>query len=178
MSDELWWGQAQNGVNFDFWSQIWPWRSRSISPQNYRDLNQGLLHLQSKFGDPSLNASPVIARTSKWLTDRQTDNQTDRQSDRQTDRQTQTQATTIPEGQNWPRVTGKCFACLPLQECVVTFNWTGTSVIICWLIFIGFPTFVVYLYNNLRQSGIFIWLWSDEIICFVVALLVLGERNY
>ena len=79
---------------FWLWSWIWPWRSRSIAPQNNRDLNQGLLHLWSKFGDPSLNGSRVIARTSKWLTHRQTDTHT----------QTQTQATTIPEGQNWPRV--------------------------------------------------------------------------
>ena len=76
------------------WSSIWPWRSRSIAPQNNRDLNQGLLHLWSKFGDPSLNGSRVIARTSKWLTHIQTDTHT----------HTQTQATTIPEGQNWPRV--------------------------------------------------------------------------
>ena len=37
-----------------------------------KDLNQGLLHLWSKFGDPSLNRSRVIARTSKWLTHRLT----------------------------------------------------------------------------------------------------------
>ena len=29
--DELSRGQAQNGVNFEFWSSIWPWRSRSIT---------------------------------------------------------------------------------------------------------------------------------------------------
>ena len=41
---------------FDFLSQIWPWRSRSIAPQNNRDHNQRILHLWSKFGDPSLKA--------------------------------------------------------------------------------------------------------------------------
>ena len=61
-----------------------------IAPQNNRDLNQGVFHLWSKFGDPSLNRSWVIAWTGKWLTHKLTD--------------TQTQATTIPEGQNWPRV--------------------------------------------------------------------------
>ena len=33
-----------------------------------RDLDQDLLHLWFKFGDPTLNGSRVIARTSKWLT--------------------------------------------------------------------------------------------------------------
>ena len=92
-----WWVMVRTSSKwgkFGLSSQIWPWRSRSISPQNNRDLNQGLLHLWSKFGDPSLNGSRVIARTSKWLTHRQTDRHT----------HTQTQATTIPEGQNWPRV--------------------------------------------------------------------------
>ena len=46
--------------------------SRSIRPQNKRDLNQGPLHIWSKFGDPSLNGSWVIARTCSWLTDRKT----------------------------------------------------------------------------------------------------------
>ena len=57
---------------FWLWSSIWPWRSRSIIPQNNRALNQGLLHLWSKFGDPSLNGWWVIARTNSWLTDTQT----------------------------------------------------------------------------------------------------------
>ena len=60
----LWHGQARNGVNFWLWSSIWPWSSRSIVPQNNRDLNQGILHLWSKFGDPSLNAWWVNAWTS------------------------------------------------------------------------------------------------------------------
>ena len=50
-------------------------------PPNNRDLNQGLLHLWSKFGDPSLNGSQVIARTSKWLTHRQTDRHTHTHTD-------------------------------------------------------------------------------------------------
>ena len=81
MGGELWRGQAQNGVNLDFQVKIWPWRSRSISPQNNRDLNQGPLHLWSKFGDPSLNGSRVIARTRKWLTHRQTNTHTDAGND-------------------------------------------------------------------------------------------------
>ena len=39
-------------------------------------VNQGLLHLWSKFGDLSLNGSWVIARTSKWLTHKLTHTQT------------------------------------------------------------------------------------------------------
>ena len=76
---ELWtsskWGK------FWLWSSILPWRSRSIVPQNYRDLNQGILHLWSKFGDPSWNGWWVIARTSSWLTHGRTHRQTDAGND-------------------------------------------------------------------------------------------------
>ena len=61
------WGQ------FWVWSYIWPWRSKSITPQNNRDLNQGVLHLWFKFGDSNLNEWKVIARTSPWLTPTRTD---------------------------------------------------------------------------------------------------------
>ena len=90
-----WWLYARTSSKWGkFWllSSIWPWSSRSIVPQNNRDFNQGLFHLWSKFGDSSLNGWWVIARTSWWLTDRHTHTHT------------HTQATTIPEGQNWPRV--------------------------------------------------------------------------
>ena len=50
---------------FGFWPHIWPRRSRSIAPQNDRDLNQIVLHIWSKFEDRSLNGFWVIARTSK-----------------------------------------------------------------------------------------------------------------
>ena len=65
----------------------------SIAPRNNRDLNQHLLHLWSKFGDPGLNGSRVIAQTSKWLTHRltHTDTHTDAGNDN----------TRRP---NWPRV--------------------------------------------------------------------------
>ena len=81
--DELSRRQAQNGVKFWLWSKIWPWRSRSITPQNNRDLNQGLLHLWPKFGDPSWKGSWVIARTSSWLTHGRTHTHTDRRRQRQ-----------------------------------------------------------------------------------------------
>ena len=36
-------------------SKILPWRSRSTTLQNNRDINQGFLHLCANFGDPSFN---------------------------------------------------------------------------------------------------------------------------
>ena len=62
--DELSHGQAQNGVNFDFEVKFDFEGQGQSPPQNNKDLNQGLLHLWSKFGDPSWNGSWVIARTS------------------------------------------------------------------------------------------------------------------
>ena len=35
--------------------QSWPWSSLGITLQNNRKLNQDVLHLWSKFGDPNLN---------------------------------------------------------------------------------------------------------------------------
>ena len=88
-----WWVMAWTSSKwskFWLWSSIRPWRSQSIVPQNNRDPNQGLLHFLSKFGDTSWNRWWFIAWTSSWLMHRWTHRQT--------------QATTIPEGQNWPRV--------------------------------------------------------------------------
>ena len=68
---------------FLLWRSIWPWMSQSIVPQNNRDLNQGLLHIWPKFGDPSLNGWWVIARTSTWLPHTRTDGHTDRRRQRQ-----------------------------------------------------------------------------------------------
>ena len=81
---QTWWrtdgltdrGTSSKWGKFWLWSYIWPWRSRSITPESNRDLNQGLLHIRSKFGDPSLNGWWVIARTNlvtDWRTDRRTD---------------------------------------------------------------------------------------------------------
>ena len=50
--DELSHRQAQNGVNFEF-EVIFDFEDQSRSPQNNKDLKQGLLHLWSEFGDPS-----------------------------------------------------------------------------------------------------------------------------
>ena len=54
----IWWlciSSSGEARKFELLSQFWPWRSRSIATQNNRDLNQCILHLWSKFGDPSLN---------------------------------------------------------------------------------------------------------------------------
>ena len=80
--DELSRGQAQNGVNFYFEVKF-DLEGQGQSPppppppQNNRDLNQGLLHLWSIFGDRSLNGWWVIARTN-LVTDGQTNGRTDR----------------------------------------------------------------------------------------------------
>ena len=64
---ELWFGQAQNGVNFEFGVKFDLEGQGHLPPQNNRELNQGVLLLWTKFGDPSLNRWRVIVRTSKWL---------------------------------------------------------------------------------------------------------------
>ena len=80
-----WWVIARTSSKWGkFWlgSWIWPWRSRSTTPQNNRDLNQGLLHPWSKFGDPSLNGWWVIARTN-LVTDGLANGRTDGRRQRQ-----------------------------------------------------------------------------------------------
>ena len=79
--DELSHGQAQNRVNFDFEVKFDLEVQGQSPPKTIRDLNQGLLHLWCKFGDPSLNWCWVIARTSKWLPHGRTDTQTDAGND-------------------------------------------------------------------------------------------------
>ena len=76
--DELSCGQAQNGVNFDFEVKF-DLESQGQPPPKYnRDLDQGLLHLWSKFGDPSLDGWWVIARTN-LVTDGRTERRRERQ---------------------------------------------------------------------------------------------------
>ena len=81
MGNELWCGQAQNGVNFDFKVKFDLEDQGQLPPKKNRNLNQGLLHLWSKFNDPSLNGSRVIVPTSKWLIHTHTDTQTDAGND-------------------------------------------------------------------------------------------------
>ena len=80
IKSSIWSGfEIKNWIEDQFQSS--PWRSWSIVPQNNRDLNQGLLHLWSKFGDPSWNGWWVIARTSSWLKHGRTHRQTDTGND-------------------------------------------------------------------------------------------------
>ena len=94
-----WWGviawTSSKWDKFILLSSIWPWRSRSIMPETIKDLNQGLLHLWSKFGDPSLNRWRVIMWTSSW-------------TDGCTHAHRHTQAMTLAGGQNCPPVKIVC----------------------------------------------------------------------
>ena len=82
IDDELWCGQAQNGINSNFKLNLTLKVKVDRSTKN-RDLNKGLLHIWTKFGDLRLNGSRVIVRISKWLTYTRTDRQTDTHGRRQ-----------------------------------------------------------------------------------------------
>ena len=84
---ELWHGQAQNGVNFEFGVQFDLEGHDQLSHKTIGFLTK-VFYIWSKFGDPSLKE--LSRGQTWWRTDWRTDGQT--------------QATTIPEGQNWPRV--------------------------------------------------------------------------
>ena len=60
-------GQYNKCCKFYLGSLFWPWSSRSITSKTNRNLNQGLLHIWSKFCNPSFNEWWVIAGTSSWL---------------------------------------------------------------------------------------------------------------
>ena len=105
--DELSRGQAQNEVNFDFEIKFdLEGQGQLITPKNKRDLNQGLLHLLSKFGDPSWYGSWVIGQTSLWLTHGRTHTQTDAGNDN-------TRRPILARGKNGKffDVLGKCVCC-------------------------------------------------------------------
>ena len=88
---ELWHGQAQNGVNFYFGFQF------DLEGQGQMSHNTiGILTKLFCTSGPNL---VILAWTGDELSCRQA---RDYRTHRRTHRQTQ--ATTIPEGQNWPRV--------------------------------------------------------------------------
>ena len=95
MGSELWSGQAQNWVNSDFEVKFDLEGQGQLPPKTIGTLTK----VFCIFG-PNLAilawTGPELSpgQASDWHTDRQTDTHT----------HTQTQATTIPEGQNWPRV--------------------------------------------------------------------------
>ena len=78
--DKLSCGQAQNEVKFDFQVRF-DLEGQGPSPQNNRNLNQGLLHLYTKFGYSSLTGWWVIVRTNKWLIHTRTNRHTDAGND-------------------------------------------------------------------------------------------------
>ena len=85
--DELWCGQAQNGVNLKFQVKFDP----EVQGRSFHK-TIGIVTKVFYTSDPYLvilawAKSRVIARTNKWYT------------------HTRAQATAISEGQNWPRVT-------------------------------------------------------------------------
>ena len=85
--------QAQNWGKFNFKVKFHLEGHGGLPPpkkKNNRDLNQSVLHLWSKIGDPSLNRSWIIAQISKWLISTWTHRQM--------------QATTTRESWNWPGV--------------------------------------------------------------------------
>ena len=94
--DELWCGQAQNGVNLDFLDKFdLEGESRSFHETT------GILTKVFYISDPNM---VILAWTGHELS---TDKQViDTQMDRHT--HTRTQAVTIPEGQNWTQVKTMC----------------------------------------------------------------------
>ena len=64
-------------------------QGQSLPKTTARDLNEIILHIRSKFGDPSFNGLRVMAQDKLGV---------------DTWPHSQTQAMTIPMGQNWPQV--------------------------------------------------------------------------
>ena len=96
MNDGLLCGQAQNGVNFDFQIKI-DLEVQGQPPSKTVAIGI-LVYLWSKFGDPGLNESHIIARTNKDLTHGRTDALTHVRTRRLT------QAAIIAKSQNCPQV--------------------------------------------------------------------------
>ena len=95
MASAAWHGQAQNGVNFDFEVKFdlegqgqSPPKTIGILTKVFYTYGPHLVIL-AWMGDELSRGQASAYRTHRW-----TDGHTDRQM----------QATTIPEGQNWPRV--------------------------------------------------------------------------
>ena len=89
--------QAKNGVNFDFQVQF-DLEDHRQSPHK----TIGILIKVFYISDPNL---VILAWTADELLHGQAD---DWRTDTRTHTHTHTQATTIPEGQNWPRVKSFC----------------------------------------------------------------------
>ena len=111
--DELSHGQAQNGVNFDFEVKFYlegqgqsPPKTTGILTKVFYTYGPNLVIL-AWTGDELSRG-----HASAYRTHRRTDGHTDRQ----------TQATTIPEGQNWPRVINHTRSKIAHVLLMLTFN--------------------------------------------------------
>ena len=105
MGDELWSGQAQNGVNSDFEVKLDLEGQSQLPPKTIGTLTK----VFCIFG-PNL---AVLAWTGPKLSRGQaSDGHTDWHTHTRTHKQTQ--GMTIPEGQNWPRVKMRalCMECI------------------------------------------------------------------
>ena len=107
---KLWHGQAQNGENFDFGVQF---DFEGQGQLSYKTI--GILTKLFCTSGPNL---VILAWTVDELSHGQTWWRTDVRTGGRTDRRTdgRTQTTTIPEGQNWPRVKIKWNACEKQQD--------------------------------------------------------------
>ena len=114
-----------------------------MNPKYNRDLNQGVLHFWSNFGDSSLSGWQVIVRTNWWLmyTHTYTNTHTHRQA----------QAMTIPEGHNWYRVKVGSYTIIRCFNQYFAPNWPwyslrGLHIRITWFSLYGIriPLFSLY----------------------------------
>ena len=95
IGDELWHAQAQNGENFDFGVQFDLEGQGQSPPQTIGIITKVFYTYCPNFVILAwMGVELSGGQASAYRTHRRTDGHTDRQ----------TQATTIPEGQNWPRV--------------------------------------------------------------------------
>ena len=90
MGDELSRGQAQNGVNFDFKVKFYLDGQSQSPPKTIGILNKVFYTYAPNLVIPAWMGDELSRGQTWWRTDWRTDGQT--------------QATTIPGGQNWPRV--------------------------------------------------------------------------
>ena len=143
--DELSRGQAQNEVNFDFEVKFYLEGQGQSSPKTIGILTKvfytfGPNLVISAWTDDELSRGQASA----YRTHRRTDGRTDGHTDRQT------QATTIPEGQNWPRVKTK----KNLLSTVPLYYWKH-PVTACFLIGLMYPTIILLIFILLKHMSEF-----------------------
>ena len=90
MGDELWCGQAKNGVNFDFDLKFDLEGQGWLPPKTIGTLTKVLCLFGPNLVILAWKGDELSRGQTWWRTDRRTDGRTG--------------AMTIPEGQNWPRV--------------------------------------------------------------------------